>query len=138
MDRQAPPGGRAGDPRSAPPGEPDLVPGRAVFAASLSLFLFGMMTGLALIAWFARAESPWSWRSAVAALTMTGSLAASVLVWRDPSHRYAFAGIGVLVISLLRTLGPDEWTWASYVLVILTCLALIPLVHLVIVLPRGR
>ncbi len=108
---------------------------RAILLASLSLLGFSAFTGIALAAWFARAENPLGWKSVVAMVSVAFGVTTAALVWRAPSRNHVFAGIGVMVFSLLRIGSPSDWTWASYALVALTTLLLIPLVHAVIILP---
>jgi hypothetical protein len=104
---------------------------RAALGASLALLAFAGLTTLAVIAWFARAADPWSWRAAVSAGL---ALTLSALVWREPTRLHVQAGIGVMLMSLLRVGPPWEWSWVSFTLLAITTLLMIPLVHAAIVL----
>jgi hypothetical protein len=124
-----------------PPPTPPRLPGpdderakRAALAASLSLLAFATLTTLALVAWFSRAEHPWSWKSIVAMLSAILGLTASALVWRAPSRVHAIAGIAVMVFSLVRVGPPWDWTWVSFALMSVTALMLVPLVNAALVL----
>jgi hypothetical protein len=108
----------------------DEPPPRAVvLACAVSLFAFGALTFVALVAWFTRAAEPWNWRTAVAILTGTSSLSAAALVWRAPSRGVLFFGIAALATSLVRIGPPAEWTWITGTLVAATLLLLVPLIH---------
>lgn len=63
-----------------------------------------------------------------------GAVTASALLWRAPSRGHAMFGVLVMLMSLLRIGAPAEWTWASFALVALTFVLLMPLVHAAIVL----
>lgn len=111
---------------------------RAALMASLSLMCFSALTGFALIGWFYRNPQPWGWKSILTAACAMGGITASALVWRAPSRGHAMLGVLVMLLSLLRIGGPAEWTWASFVLVALTFVLLMPLVHAAIVLRDGE
>lgn len=110
---------------------------RSVYAASLSLLAFSMLTGVALAAWFSRMADPWSWRSVLTLLACMGGVTTSALVWRAPSRSHVLAGIGVVVASLIRVGPIADWTWVTLTLLALTTLLLIPLVHAFLLLPRN-
>ncbi len=93
-----------------------------------------MLTTIALIAWFARAEDPWSWKSAIALFSAMLGVTTSALVWRAPSRTHVIAGICVMTLSLIRVGPPADWTWVSLTLLSMTALLLVPLVHAAIVL----
>ncbi len=109
---------------------------RAIRAASASLAIFGVLTIVALGAWFRNEPSPWRWTSFVATLSAAFGVVLAVLVLRKPSRKTVAAGIAVMLFSLLRIV-PGTWTGTSYSLVAVTALLLIPLVHAVIILPRS-
>ena len=113
--------------------DPQAPQQRAALGASLALLAFAGLTALAVIAWFARAADPWSWRAAVAAISAGLALALSALVWREPTRKRLLVGIGVMVVSLLRVGPPWEWSWVSFTLLAVTTLLMIPLVHAAIV-----
>jgi hypothetical protein len=103
-------------------------------AASLSLLTFAVLTTLAIVAWFSRAEQPWNWKAVVAMLAAMLGLTTSALVWRAPSRTHVVAGIVVMGLSLLRVGPPSDWTWVSFALLSVTVLLLVPLVNAAIVL----
>ena len=107
---------------------------RAALLASIALLCFSALTGFALVGWFYRNPQPWTWKSVLTACCALGGIMASALVWRAPSRAYAMLGVLVMLLSLLRIGSPAEWTWASFVLVALTFVLLMPLVHAAIVL----
>jgi hypothetical protein len=109
---------------------PDLGRRRVVRLAAASLLVFSVVTSIALVAWFWRAEQPWSWRSTLAILGAAGGLAACVAVWRKPSRVTVLSGIGVMVVSLLRVGLPSDWTTASWVLFLLTAILIAPVARL--------
>jgi hypothetical protein len=116
------------------------VQARTNLLAALSLVLFAILTGLALAAWFATVPEPWSWKAVIAVLCALLALVTAVLVWRTPTRTHALLGAGVLALSLVRVGKPDEWNWASWTLIMLTGLLIVPLVHAAIVLkppPEG-
>jgi hypothetical protein len=100
----------------------------------MSLLAFAMLTTLALVAWFSRAEQPWGWKSAIAMLSAMLGLTTSALMWRAPSRTHAVAGIVVLGLSLVRVGPPSDWTWVSFALIAVTALMLVPLVNAALVL----
>jgi hypothetical protein len=116
------------------------VPSRTATVAALSLVLFAVLTGLALAAWFASVPEPWSWKAIIAVLCAALALISAVLVWRAPNRTHALLGAGVLALSLVRVGSPSEWNWASWTLLMLTGLLMVPLIHAAIVLkppPEG-
>lgn len=110
---------------------------RSVYAASLSLLGFSMLTGVALAAWFSRMPDPWSWRSVLTLFSCMMGVTTSALVWRAPSRNHVLAGIVVVLVSLIR-IGPiADWTWVTMTLLAVTTLLLIPLIHAFVLLPRN-
>lgn len=107
---------------------------KIVYAAALSLVAFCVMLTLALAAWFKVVADPWTWKSVLTLLCALGGGALAVLVWRRPSRQSVVIGIGVMVVSLFRVGGPGDWTWATFALLAVTTLLLIPLVHAAVVL----
>jgi hypothetical protein len=107
---------------------------RAALIASIALLVFAGLTTIAVIAWFARAAEPWSWKAGVALLSSMLGVAMSALVWRMPSRTNALAGIGVMTLSLLRVGPPGDWTWVTFALLSGTVLLAVPLIHAAIVL----
>lgn len=107
-----------------------------VFVASMALLIFSGLTTVALIGWFYRNPAPWNWKSAIAIGCAMLGVTASALVWRAPSRGHAVLGIATMLISLARVGPPVEWTWASYSLVAVTLLLLLPLVNAAVAL-RG-
>lgn len=120
------------------PPEPDSrVPYKSLFAASLSLLAYSTLTAIALAAWFARAPDPWTWKSEVAIVGCLLGVITSAVVWRYPSRTTLIAGIVVILLSLVRVGGFDEWSWVTGVMLAVTVLLLVPLVHAMVLLPRG-
>ena len=102
--------------------------------ASIALLAFSALTGFALVGWFYRAETPWSWKSVLAVGCALLAITTSALVWRAPTRMHAIMGIGVMLFSLARIGPPADWTWVSFALVAVTFVLLMPLVHAAIVL----
>lgn len=100
----------------------------------MALLAFAALTTVALVGWFHRAPTPWSWKSVLAAGCTILAVTTSALLWRAPSRGHAVMGIFVMLMSLARIGAPSEWTWVSFTLVALTFLLLMPLVHAAIVL----
>ena len=107
---------------------------RAALIASIALLFFSALTAFALVGWFYRNEAPWNWKSVLAVGCALLAATTSALVWRAPSRAHAVLGIVVMLVSLLRIGPPIEWTWASFALVAITFVLLMPLVHAAIVL----
>ena len=107
-----------------------------VVAASLALLAFSTLTALALIAWFTHVDEPWSWKAAVAVISVMLGVTTSALVWRVPSRIHLVAGIMVMVMSLLRIGPPEDWSWVSFTLIAVTILLMLPLVHAALVIDR--
>jgi hypothetical protein len=95
----------------------------------MSLLIFSGLTTVALIGWFYRNPAPWNWRSMVAIACAMLGVTTSALVWRAPSRGHAIMGILTMLASLARVGPPAEWTWASYSLVAITLVLLLPLVN---------
>ena len=95
----------------------------------MSLLIFSGLTTVALIGWFYRNPAPWNWKSLVAIGCAMLGVTTSALVWRAPSRSHAIMGIITLLASLARIGPPADWTWASYSLVAVTLLLLLPLVN---------
>lgn len=112
----------------------DQVSRRAAFIASLALLAFGALTTLALVGWWRQSETPWNWKGILTAACAVFAVANSAAMWRAPTRLYAFVGIGVMLLSLARIGPPADWTWASFALVAVTFVLLMPLVHAAIVL----
>jgi hypothetical protein len=110
---------------------------RATNGAAAALLGFSAFTGFSLVAWFARAESPVTWKSVVAMFSVVFGMTIAALVWRAPSRAHVGAGICIMLFSLVRLGLPvsGDWTWASYALIAVTTLLVIPLVHALIILP---
>ena len=108
---------------------------RAVIGAVASLAAFSALTMIAVIAWLARAEDPWGWHFTVALLSAIAGGTVAFLSWRSPSRAVFAAGIGVMVVSLLRVGPPAQWNWTSFTLLSVTTLLILPLVHAVVVTP---
>jgi hypothetical protein len=102
--------------------------------AAAALLLFSALTTVALFAWFARAPEPWDWRALVTMFTAMLGLTSSALIWRIPSRLTCWSGVGVMAFSLVRIGPPDDWTWVSFTLLMVTFLLMIPLVHAALVL----
>lgn len=110
---------------------------RAALLASLALLAFSALTAIALVAWFRDSPMPWTWKSVLALGCTALATTTSALVWSAPSRAHAVLGAVVLIGSLARVGPPAEWTWASFALVAVTFVLLMPLVHAAIVL-RGE
>lgn len=104
----------------------DQVSRRAALQASVALLCFGALTGFALVGWFYRSETLWSWKSVLALASAVVAVTMSALVWRAPSRTHAFVGVGVMLASLARIGPPAEWTWVSVALVAITVVLLVP------------
>jgi hypothetical protein len=95
----------------------------------MALLIFSGLTTVALIGWFYKNPAPWNWKSLLAIGCAMLGVTTSALVWRAPSRGHAVMGILTMIVSLARIGPPDEWTWASYSLVAVTLLLLLPLVN---------
>jgi hypothetical protein len=102
--------------------------------AAASLLLFSVLTTVALLAWFTHAPEPWGWRALVTLFTAMLSLTSSVLIWRIPSRVTCWWGVAIMAVSLVRIGPPNDWTWVSFTLLMVTFLLMIPLVHAALVL----
>jgi hypothetical protein len=102
--------------------------------AAASLLVFSALTTVALFAWLSRAPEPWSWRAIIATFTAIFGLTSSALIWRIPSRVTCWLGVLVMAFSLVRIGPPDDWTWVSFTLLMITVLLMIPLVHAALVL----
>ena len=116
---------------------PPNLPYKSLFGASVSLLAFSTLTGLALAAWFSKATDPWTWKSLLALACTVLGVATSALVWRLPSRESLLGGMAVMLVSLLRVGPVGEWTWVSACMVVVTLALLAPLVHALLLLPRG-
>lgn len=114
--------------------EEDRVSRRAAFFASTALLVFSAFTTLALVGWSRQVDAVWGWKSILAAASAGAGVLMSALLWRLPSRVLAVLGMAVMLASLLRIGPPAEWTWASFALVAVTFVLLMPLVHAAIVL----
>lgn len=112
----------------------DQASRRAALAASLALLFFAALTAFALVGWFYRNPAPWTWKSMLALACSAGAVTSSALVYFAPSRGTSVLGIVVMLVSLARIGPPVEWTWASFALVAITFVLLMPLVHAAIVL----
>lgn len=111
---------------------------RAALLASIALLVFGALTAIALVGWFAQAGASFTWKSGLALGAAVAAIATSALVWRLPSRPFAVLGLVVMLSSLARIGPPGDWTWMSFALVTLTFVLMMPLVHAAIVLDGGR
>jgi hypothetical protein len=132
-----PPGNIPPPPPPRPPqpsAEEEETARKAALVASVALLAVAALTTLAVIAWFARAAEPWSWKALVALLAAMLGVALSALVWRMPSRAHAIAGLAVMTLSLVRIGPPGDWTWVTFALLSVTILLAVPLVHAALVL----
>jgi hypothetical protein len=116
-------------PRTTPPAE--KIRDRAWTGpqrAAVALVVFASLTAVMLVAWFASVESPWTWKSAIALLSMAFGFATAALVWREPSRVHLACGFGTMAFSLLRVGSPLAWTGVTAALVALTALLALPVV----------
>ena len=104
--------------------------------AALSLVVFTVLTTVSLVAWFAWADDPWTWPAGVASLSAAGAAAVALGLWSKPQRPLALAGLGVLILSLLRVGSMSSWTTSSAILICVTLVLGMPVVHAAIVLPR--
>ncbi len=122
-------------PKGGAPDVPSHVPRGIVWGAALAMLAFSALTWIALAAWFKVAAEPWTWRSIVTIFAAAASLTTSVLVWRAPSRPHAIAGVVVMLLSLVRVGGPGDWSWTSFLMILITGLLMVPIVRAAIVLP---
>jgi hypothetical protein len=101
---------------------PMARPKQALYAAGAMVAL-AALTLVVVLAWFATASDPWTWRGLVAMATVPFALGTAWLVWRLPTRENAGAALLVVAFSLVRIGLPDEWTRATYVLIALTLAA---------------
>ena len=97
----------------------------AVYAAAAMLAL-AALTLVAVLAYFASAADPWTWRGLVALATIPFALLCAFLLWRTPTRENAGAALLVVAFSLARIGMPSDWTTATYVLLALTVLIAAP------------
>jgi hypothetical protein len=119
----------------APRVDDEHVSRHAALIASAALLVFSALTSLALIGWLRQPDAVWGWKSVLAAGCALGAVATSALLWRIPSRPRAVVGSAIMLTSLARIGPPAEWTWASFALVAITFVLLMPLVHAAIILP---
>ena len=105
------------------------LPQKTLFAASVALLAFSMITFVAFAAWWSRVTEPWTWKSVLALTCAVLAIVASFVVFRFPSKESLAGGIGVMALSLLRVGPIAEWTWASVVIVAVTLLLVMPLLR---------
>lgn len=116
----------------------DLDPqSRAALAAAWTLLVWSSLSTIALSVFVSTSPSPFGFAAIVTGASIALAVGASFFVWRAPSRVSLGAGIAAMGLSLLRVLG-SEWTWASYALVALTLLFLIPVVHAFLLMPKQR
>jgi hypothetical protein len=96
--------------------------------------LLSALSVVALSAWFACAPEPWTWRAIVTIFTATLGPTVTALIWRIPSRVTCWSGVGVMVLSLVRIGSPEDWSWMSFALLMVTMLLMVPLVHAALVL----
>ncbi len=112
-----------------------VLPQKSLFAASVALLAFSMLTLVALAAWISRVPQPWTWKAVLAVLCAVLGVVASFFVFRFPSREALVGGIAIMALSLLRVGPMAEWTWASVALIVVTLLLAAPLVHALLRLP---
>jgi hypothetical protein len=97
---------------------------------------FTAITAVTLVAYFARADEPWSFDSFVALLSLLVGGGAAWQLWRQPTRTHAIAGLAVLGFSLLRVGLPAQWGWATLAVFVVTVLFAVPVARAVMILPR--
>lgn len=97
---------------------------------------FTALTALTLVAYFARADEPWSFESFVALLSVLVGGGAAAQLWRQPTRTHALASLAVLGFSLLRVGLPTQWGWGTITVFVITALFAAPVARAVMILPR--
>ncbi len=109
-------------------------PKQALYAA-IAMFALAFITLVGVAAYFSSTPEPWTWRGLVALATIPFCLVCAALLWRFPTRENAGAALLVIAFSLARIGFPDDWTRATYVLVVITIALAAPVVWAVRTLP---
>jgi hypothetical protein len=109
-----------------------FAPREATQAAAIGLWLFALLTGLALVAWFRTMPKPWTVGSVIEISTGASAIMMSFVVWKTPTRSAVLAGAGVIAASLLRLGWPSGWSVMSAVVFDLTVLVSLPVVRAVL------
>jgi len=94
--------------------------------AIIAMLLLAALTCVGLAAYFAQNKDPWTWRGLVALATIPFSLVCAGLLWKFPTRENASASLLVIAFSLVRIGLPDEWTRATFVIIVITLLLAAP------------
>jgi hypothetical protein len=94
--------------------------------AVIAMLVLVALTCIGVAAYFAQNKDPWTWRGLVAIATIPFSLVCAGLMWKFPTRENASASLLVIAFSLVRIGLPDEWTTATYVLIVITLLIAAP------------
>jgi hypothetical protein len=105
--------------------------------AAIALLVHSLMLCAGLVALFAQSAAPWSWRTLLSLMAVTFSLTTGALVWRAPTRSHVLAGLAVLLLGLLRVGPVESWGAATYAIVIVTAILIVPLARALWLVPRG-
>ena len=101
------------------------APKQVLYAVIAMLVLAGLVT-IGVAAFFATHKDPWTWRGLVGLATIPFSLVCAGLLWKFPTRENASASLLVIAFSLVRIGLPDEWTRATFVIIVITLLLAAP------------
>jgi hypothetical protein len=96
--------------------------------AVVAMLLLAALTCVGVAAYFAQYKDPWTWRSLVALATIPFSVVCAGLMWKFPTRENASASLLVIAFSLVRIGLPDEWTTATFVIIVITLVIAAPVV----------
>ena len=106
---------------------PIKAPKQVRYAVIAMLVLAGL-TCIGVAAYFATHGDPWTWRSLVGLATIPFSIVCAGLLWKFPTRENAAASLLIIAFSLVRIGLPDEWTTATYVIILITAVIAAPVV----------
>ena len=111
------------------------IPYKSLFVASVALLAYSTLTAVSLVAWFARAEDVWTWKSVLALVSCLLGIITSAIVWRFPSRGALAGGMAVMALAYVRV-GTGEWSMVTLVTFLVTTALLVPLVQALLLMPR--
>jgi hypothetical protein len=110
-----------------------VYPKNTTTLAAVALFLLAGILFLGLLGWFRTVADPWTWQSVLTLVCGVAAAALGVLALRRPSQAVFAGGVAIMSVSALRVGDPWDWTNASWVIVIGTCLLVMPVLRALLV-----